>query len=205
MAKHRIEYWRKKRDLTQVQLGELTGNSQNAIWRLETDKMELKSHHLPVFARALGVRPIDILPLEFLEEDMRSHKFSETEAQEYRPSVNCDNTGNNTLSLVEMAVGDNPNRNAWTLQSDVLEDQGYIKGDILITDMSQNAKAGDIVCAELYANGTSDTVFRIFQPPYLLSGSQKPLYRQPIMCDYARVKIIATVTQMIRLNPSAKL
>ncbi|MGL4396635.1 MAG: hypothetical protein ACRCS9_08865 [Hyphomicrobium sp.] len=89
---------------------------------------------------------------------------------------------------------------AWTLSSTALVTAGYLPGDILLVDLNATPKAGDVVCAQAYRwnEGRAETVFRIFEPPYLVSTSADPAVRKPLLVDNDRVIIKGVVVGMLR-------
>ncbi|MBQ5901106.1 MAG: helix-turn-helix transcriptional regulator [Clostridia bacterium] len=61
----RIKEFRKKLNMTQETLAELTGLTQGQIVRIEQGKTDIGLEQLTVFANALGVKPTDLLPAEW--------------------------------------------------------------------------------------------------------------------------------------------
>lgn len=102
--------------------------------------------------------------------------------------------------MIELALHDRTNSAAWVLKSTALENAGYLSGDVLITDASIAPTAGDVVCAQIYdlRRGTAETVFRLFEPPYLIAASNDPALRKPLLVDNERVIVMATVTETFR-------
>lgn len=92
------------------------------------------------------------------------------------------------------------NVDPWTLRSRALEGAGYRPGDILLVALDETPLAGDVVCAQLYNwdSGRADTVFRIFQPPYLVASSPDPVLMRPHVVDDASVQIKGVVINTIR-------
>lgn len=89
----------------------------------------------------------------------------------------------------------------WELRSPALVDAGYLPGDVLMVDLNAEARAGDVVCAQLYrwAESKAETVFRIFETPgFLLSASRDPVLRRPVMVDGENTVIKGVVTHMLR-------
>lgn len=102
--------------------------------------------------------------------------------------------------LVMLAIKDRPNATPWVLKSRAIEAAGYLPGDILIADASLTPQAGDIVCAQVYdlRQGTAETVFRLYEPPYLISASNESSLRKPLPVDNERVIVMGTVTETFR-------
>ena len=60
----RIKEFRKKLNMTQETLAQLTGLTQGQIVRIENGKTDIGLEQLNLFAKALGVNFLDLLPAE---------------------------------------------------------------------------------------------------------------------------------------------
>lgn len=102
--------------------------------------------------------------------------------------------------MLAQAIKDRPNASPWILKSRAIEAAGYLPGDIMIADSAVTPQAGDIVCAQIYdvRQGTAETVFRLYEPPYLVSASGESLLRKPLPVDNERVIVMGTVTETFR-------
>ena len=92
------------------------------------------------------------------------------------------------------------NIDPWTLQSRALEGAGYRPGDIMLVALDETPATGDVVCAQIYdwTKGRAETVFRIFQPPYLVAATGDPPLMRPHLVDDGAVVIKGVVLQSIR-------
>ncbi len=92
------------------------------------------------------------------------------------------------------------NIDPWSLTSRALEGAGYRPGDILLVALDENPATGDVVCAQIYdwTKGRAETVFRIFQPPYLVAATGDPQLMRPHLVDDAAVVIKGVVLQSLR-------
>ncbi|MDW5313756.1 hypothetical protein [Rhizobium sp. PL01] len=91
----------------------------------------------------------------------------------------------------------------WLLRSRCLENVGYVPGDILIVDLNAVPANGDIVCAQLYdRNGKAETIFRIFEHPFLISATMDPAQLMPVLVD-KNVLIRGVVMSSIRERRAA--
>ena len=71
--------------------------------------------------------------------------------------------------------------------------------------LGETPLSGDVVCAQIYdwSNGRAETVFRIFEPPYLLAASADPQFLRPFVVDDDKVQVKGVVIHTIRVrNPS---
>ncbi len=58
----------------------------------------------------------------------------------------------------------------------------------------------DVVCAQVYdwARGKAETVFRLYEPPYLLSSTTDPKLLRPLVVDDDVVMIKGVVVASLR-------
>lgn len=89
---------------------------------------------------------------------------------------------------------------AWTLKSRALELSGYHPGDLLLVRLGETALRGDIVCAQIYdwSQRQAETVFRIFDPPYLLAATSDISLLRPIEIDRENIAIKGVVLHSLR-------
>lgn len=104
-------------------------------------------------------------------------------------------------ALAELREG----RNAvdpWIMKSWALDLVGVLPGDILVVDLNQRPRAGDIVCAQLtdWTTNTVETVFRRYDPPFLTSHSSKLGPQKPEVVDDDRVTVRGVVIARIGLR-----
>ncbi len=92
------------------------------------------------------------------------------------------------------------NIDAWTLQSRALEGAGYMPGDILLVALGETPTGGDVVCAQIYdwVRTRAETIFRIFQPPYLVAATSDLQFMRPHQVDDSTVVIKGVVLQSLR-------
>lgn len=102
--------------------------------------------------------------------------------------------------MIEQALKGRPSAAPWHLRTRALEGAGYLAGDIVITDAAEMPNAGDAVCAQVYdvRSGNAETVFRLFEPPYLISASTESTLRKPLLIDNERVIVIGAITHSFR-------
>lgn len=70
MQTNRIRELRKARKLTQQQLAEKVGISYTHLGRIENGERGLDMEYIPAFAKALDVKPYEILPKEWQPEEI---------------------------------------------------------------------------------------------------------------------------------------
>jgi transcriptional regulator with XRE-family HTH domain len=109
-------------------------------------------------------------------------------------------SGELAAAVRALTVGRNA-ADAWRLRTHALAYAGYLPGDIVIVDLGLIPSSGDVVCAQHYAwsSGTAETIFRLYEPPYLVTASSDPALRRPLVVDSERVVIKGVVTAMLRI------
>lgn len=66
--KYRVKEYRKLRKLTQENLGNMVGISQEQIARIESGTCDMTLKQMDKIAKALGVKPYELLPEEWQPE-----------------------------------------------------------------------------------------------------------------------------------------
>jgi hypothetical protein len=94
-------------------------------------------------------------------------------------------------------IGDRRSVEAWTVHGDALQAAGVMPGDVLLVDLDEVARAGDIVCAEIHEQGARRTVFRLYQKPYLVPATFAPGSWMPIVVDDRNVIVRGVVTDRL--------
>lgn len=93
---------------------------------------------------------------------------------------------------------------AWILRTRALELAGYMPGDIVAVDLATPAGAGDVVVAQVYDfdRGRADTVWRIYEPPYLVAASMDRALLRPLRDDAVQIK--GVVVGLFRPRPGSR-
>lgn len=86
---------------------------------------------------------------------------------------------------------------AWTVHSNALQAAGVLPGDVLLVDLEEIARAGDIVCAEIHEQGARRTVFRLYEKPYLVAATFEARSWMPIVVDDRNVIVRGVVTDRL--------
>lgn len=88
---------------------------------------------------------------------------------------------------------------AWVLQSRALEVAGYLPGDVLLVETGAQPDDGDAVCAEILDRaGNAETVFRIYEAPYLQAATYARGLFKPLLIDGDRVVLQGVVIASVR-------
>ena len=85
----------------------------------------------------------------------------------------------------------------WKVSSTALIAAGIAPGDLVMIDMDEPPRAGDIVCAEIHDRGSKRTVFRIYEKPYLVAATYEATHRAPIVVDDRNVIVRGVVTDRL--------
>jgi hypothetical protein len=136
--------------------------------------------------RTHGVAP----PLGF--EHLKAVRgLAEPEAQEYRYDAEPDMD-----AVIKAYIAGRPNVTAWVLRTRALDLMGYLPGDIVVLDLNAPWRAGDVVCAQLYNHerGRTETVWRRYEPPYLIAQSTDSAFWKPVHEESVARKGVVLVT-----------
>jgi transcriptional regulator with XRE-family HTH domain len=186
-----VEWLRVRTGQSLSEMAEGAGLSNNTLTRLRQRESALLD--------ALSVRMLceyTGLPGPDLYKLGHTSGFTE-EAEPYDVTASSDPA---TTAFVKLMLKDRPDAASWLLKTRALEGLGYMQGDIVITDARILPRAGDAVCAQVYdlRTGTAETVFRVYEPPYLIAHSADPALRKPLLIDNERVIVMGAVTESFR-------
>lgn len=118
--------------------------------------------------------------------------FAEDEARPYH----LDEASRSPLAAAIAAIkGGRNGIDAWVITSDDLDGLRLYPGDVVMVDLNATAAPGDIVCAQIYdwENRKAKTVFRLNEPPYLVTGSLRLPARRPEVADGRNIVIKGVV------------
>jgi hypothetical protein len=103
---------------------------------------------------------------------------------------------------LKLLIGSRSGASLFVLRTHALEEAGYLPGDIVVLDLNATAGPGDAVCAQIYdfARMRAQTVWRIFEPPYLVPATRDPAMRKPILVDNDVVAIKGVITEGLRVR-----
>lgn len=92
------------------------------------------------------------------------------------------------------------NIDPWILKNRALESSGYRPGDILLVGLSETPHVGDVVCAQIYdwKKGQAETVFRLYQPPALISSTTIESLQTPYLLADTSVVVKGVVLHSLR-------
>lgn len=92
---------------------------------------------------------------------------------------------------------------AWRLKTMALEGVGYLPGDVLFVRFlteGEGPKPQDAVAATLvdHQHGSAETVWRVYDPPFLVGASNDRTAYKPVLVDGDRVRIVGVVEESYR-------
>ncbi|YBV97551.1 hypothetical protein M1D80_11925 [Phyllobacteriaceae bacterium JZ32] len=104
-------------------------------------------------------------------------------------------------AIAKLKEGNN-SRDAWIMQGWPLDLKGILPGDIILVDMSQRPKSGDVVLAKIvdFNTGEAEHVVRLYDAPYILTHSAKLGAQKPMVVDEDRVSIRGVSIGTIRVR-----
>jgi AcrR family transcriptional regulator len=111
-------------------------------------------------------------------------------------------------AAVRSLLGRHPAADPWVLRTQALDLAGYLPGDIVVLDLNATARSGDVVCAQVYdfERLRADTIWRIFDPPFLVAASTDPAFRRPFTDASVSIKgvVVASFRARRSQEPSDK-
>jgi hypothetical protein len=118
------------------------------------------------------------------------------EAERFDPAGDRDGI----TAIVQALLAQRDGSDAWRLRTDALEQVGYLAGDVVIVDMNATPQPQDAVCAQVYdwQRGAAQTVWRVYDPPFLVAASRDRTAHKPLLVDNERVVIKGVVEKMVR-------
>jgi SOS-response transcriptional repressor LexA len=113
---------------------------------------------------------------------------------------NAENDPDGIAAVVQAMLGARPISDAWRLKTEALEQAGYLPGDVLIVDTTAAPVPQDVVCAQVYdwQRGGAQTVWRVYDPPFLVGVARDRTAHKPMLVDNDRVIIKGVVDKMVR-------
>lgn len=109
-------------------------------------------------------------------------------------------------AVIRQTIGCSNGVDPWLLQSSCLEEEGYLPGDILLVDLNATPRAGDIVCVQKYewSQERPQTLFRLYEPPYVVAAARGPGLRKPLVVDNDNIFVRGVVIGTVRPRPSTR-
>lgn len=102
--------------------------------------------------------------------------------------------------LIDLALKGRTNASPWRLRTRAIEKLGYMPGDIVIVDKAQPHRAGEAVAAQVFTGRDTAprVIFRVAEPPYLISMADDPSARKPLLIDDQSVIILGPIVHSFR-------
>lgn len=144
----------------------------------------------------------NLRPMQFPH---RPAGMAEVEASRFEFDQAADAIDSNVDRAVRELTRGRNGRDPWVIQTKALELSGILPGDIVIVDLNLQPKPLDVVCAQIYDTSgmKAETIFRIYQPPYLMTNSVLFGITKPLLVDGRDVVIRGVVDGMFRRRPAA--
>ena len=157
---------------------------------------------LAKIAHVAAIQPLG-LPSGGHGNQARGTSLQEGEAERY------DWRGSQLEAVIAALIGKAEAADPWVMRGIALEAAGLLAGDLVIVDLNEKPRSGDTVCAQAYQweAGRAETIFRIYEPPYLIAAPAGPPIdpglRKPILVDNDRVIIRGVVIASLRSRQPA--
>lgn len=182
---------------TPTEIARLGGINPSTLTRFRNDARHggaLSPVTIGVISERTGI-PIDPEALSRPLPPARPGGFREREAEPYVASSG-DPLADAVTSFIAGRVGVDP----WTLRTRALEYEGFRPGDVVIVNLNGTPRPGDVVCVQIYdfANGRAQTVFRLYEPPFLIGSGPDEAVRKPRRADEDSVAIKGVVEMTFR-------
>lgn len=106
-------------------------------------------------------------------------------------------------AIVSAIIGGRAHLDAWRLKTQALEAIGYLPGDIVIVDTDAAPRPQDAVCAQVVdrKGGSAETIWRVYDPPYLIGHAIDRASYKPVLVDNDRVTVRGVVVTSLRPHP----
>jgi hypothetical protein len=106
-------------------------------------------------------------------------------------------------AIVSSIINSRSNVEAWRLKTMALEEAGYLPGDIVFVMQlaaGEHATPQDAVCAVVNdrKSGSVETIWRIYDPPYLVGAAQDRTAYKPLPVDGDHVRIAGVIRESFR-------
>ncbi len=173
------------------------GRDRTAVSHIYSGRQRMSLEWAKVFADVLK-QPLDeILRRAGVADEQTAQAlapgFAESDAAAWLPAPGDEQK----VKRIADAFGARPGVDVWRVRSDAMALHGLLVGDYILIDThaAENARAGDIVIAQVYDNarGKAVTVLRRFEPPVLVAASLDPSDRRVYVVDGINVVIVGKV------------
>lgn len=190
------EWFRRKlrtTGLTSLQLAEAIGRDRAVVSRILNGHQTPSLAQAKAFADVLGVEVSEVLVQAGLTEAPVARAlnpgFSDSDAAAWIPAPGTAESA--PIRSVAQALGERPGVDVWRVKSRAMALAGLLEGDFILVDthQSERARAGDVVIAQLYSQGTATTILRRFEPPVLVAASADPADGRVHVVDHNNVVI----------------
>lgn len=179
-----------------AELSRRTGVNASTFAKFRNDtenKAKLENSTIMLIEEAAGIKAFEF------SLTAKPRGLAETESSRYEAEP---------LAIVDGAVkalrGERNGIDPWVLRSRCLEMAGYLPGDVLMVDLNDRPQPGDVVCAQVYDRaGKGETVFRIFEDPFLVAATLDRTLFKPLLIDNDRVAVRGVVVASFRERRAA--
>jgi hypothetical protein len=147
----------------------------------------LNSHTIAKLGRAAG------FAFPEAPEPGTPRSLAESDAFPYRPD---DSLQDDAFVAAKALCRGHNGRDPWIMSSQALAEIGVLPGDIMVVDLNETAREGDVVCVQSYSGGAVATVFRVYRHPFLIGAG--PGARLPLLSDARSAQVRGVVIGTFR-------
>lgn len=196
-----LKYLLNKHGITQTDLAHILGRDKSVITNLFQGKRRLKADEAALIATHIGVPVAQILGIEentggLLEAPVLiPFQHEPTHARKRHPVIRKD--GKFFLDMGDR-TGYTAKAYALEAQDDSMNLAGILPGDIIISELDQPCKPGQIVIVQHYQSRGAKTLIRRYEPPYLLAQSTTAGYKI-LSADSEEVRLVSPLIKLLRV------
>lgn len=187
----------KKAGVTAEDIAQRMGRSRSNVSHILNGHQRMSLDWAKAFADTLDVSVAEVLERAGVADPVTAQQlrpgFAESDAA---PMVQQQSSGDGReyYQIAEYLGGKGSGMEIFRVKSRAMCLAGLLMGDYILVDtnLSERAKAGDVVIAQIFKNnsGTATTVIRRFEPPVLVAASADP--------DDMRVYVVDGTNVVIR-------
>ncbi|MCI5050268.1 MAG: helix-turn-helix domain-containing protein [Rickettsiales bacterium] len=194
---------------TQTELAQILERDKSAITNLLQGKRQLKADEVVKISQFLNVSVDEVLglgkPVKHRSDDMyRGGGEDEFVWIPFQNKPSQDLLGHDQVTqegdYYYLFDGSAATEKTYAIEvtSNALILSGFLIGDIAISELDRPIEPGDIVVVQHFNNNVSETLLRIYQPPFLVPHSSNPEFKR-LHEERANVRMISPVTRVVRL------
>ncbi len=189
-----------KHGISQTELAAILGRDKSVITNLFQGKRQLKADEAASIAEHLGVTVAQVMGLK----EQAAQGFSEPSVLipfQHPPVASKKTKGvvqkGGKFFLETENAGYTDKVYALEMRDNSMNLAGILAGDILISELDQPYKNGQVVVAQHYQKNGAVTIVRSFSPPFLIAHSTSQEF-VPLQLENDDIRVVSPVLKLIR-------